>query len=93
MTDTNQNEAGVLAVLVQRLETQRLPRALEIKDRLDRGERLTDADMRFLQEILEDAKGIAPLVSKQPEVQTLASRVTSLYSEITAKALENEKAG
>ena len=46
MTDTNQNEAGVLAVLVQRLETQRLPRALEIKDRLDRGDRLTDAAVR-----------------------------------------------
>lgn len=93
MTDTNTTEAGVLAALVQRLESQRLPRALDIKDRVDRGERLSDSDLRFLQEVLDDAKSIAPMVTKHPELQTLASRVTSLYSEISTKALENEQAG
>lgn len=90
---TPQDEKGLLAVLVQRLESQRLPRALEIKEAVDRGEKLNDFDLNFLQEIMADAKNIAPMLASHPELRELASKVTTLYREITEKALENEKAG
>ncbi len=90
---TPQDEKGLLAVLVQRLESHRIPRALEIKEVVDRGEKLNEHDLRFLQEIMADAKNIAPMLASHPELRELASKVTTLYREITETALENEKAG
>ncbi len=92
MTD-KQNEAGVLSVLIQRLESQRLPRLLELKARVDKGERLSDHDLHFLQETLSDAKNAHPLIANHPELGALASKLTTLYREITETALANEKAG
>ena len=92
MTD-KQNEAGVISVLIQRLESQRLPRLLELKATVDSGERMSDHDLHFLQEVLTDAKHVAPLVANHPELAPLASKLTTLYREITETALANEKAG
>ena len=92
MTD-KQNEAGVLSVLIQRLESQRLPRLLEIKKSVDEGGRLSDYDLHFLQEVLTDAQNVAPMVANHPELGALASKLTTLYREITETALANEKAG
>ena len=64
MTD-KQNDAGVLSVLIQRLESQRLPRLLNIKSSVDNGERLSEHDLRFLQEVLADAKDVAPMIAKR----------------------------
>ena len=92
MTD-KQNEAGVLAVLIQRLENQRLPQLLELKAKVDQGECLSDRDLRFLQDALTDAKSAHPLVANHPELGALASKLVTLYREITETALANEKAG
>ncbi|MBK9326221.1 MAG: hypothetical protein IPN00_07760 [Hydrogenophilales bacterium] len=85
------NDAGLIQVLAERLETQRLPRALAIKASVDRGETLGDLDIKFLQEVLRDAGQIAPLLHAHPEWQDLAGRMMQLYKEITEKALANEK--
>lgn len=90
MNDSS-NDAGLIQVLVERLEKQRLPRALAIKQSVDRGEPLGDMDLDFLQEVLRDAGQIAPLVQAYPEWQDLAGRMMQLYKSITEKALENEK--
>ena len=86
------HDTGVIMALVERFETQRLPRALEIKGRVDKGERLSDLDIAFLEDVLADSRLIKPLVDKHPEWQALVSRAVDLYHEITQKALENEKA-
>ena len=52
----SEKEAGILAVLIERFEQQRLPRALDLKDKVDKGERLDEWDTAYLEEILEDAK-------------------------------------
>ena len=92
MTD-KQQDAGLLAVLIERLETQRLPRALELKHKVDRGETIDEFDLAFLQEVLSDAANVKPLIERHPEHQELVGKLFGLYREITEKALANERSG
>ena len=87
----SEKDAGLIEVLVQRLEQQRLPRALDLKALVDRGERLSTLDIAFLDEALQDAIEVKPYFDQHPEWQDLAGRIVHLYKEITTKALENEQ--
>lgn len=89
--DSNEKEAGILQVLAERLESQRLPRALAMKKRVDDGETLNELDIQFLKEVLNDAQRVMPFVENHPEWQSLAAGMVNLYQEITKKALENER--
>ena len=91
MTDTSK-DAGLIQVLAERLETQRLPRALDLKAKVDRGETLSEFDIEFLDDVFNDANRLGPLVERHPEWHEVATKMVSLYKEITDKALENEKA-
>jgi hypothetical protein len=48
MSDTSK-DAGLIQVLAERLETQRLPRALALKEKVDRGATLDEFDIEFLE--------------------------------------------
>lgn len=85
-------DIGLIHVLAQRLESQRLPRALSLKEAVDRGGTLTEFDIRFLEEDFQDAQRLRSLVDRHPEWQALAAKMVHLYKKITDKALENEKA-
>ncbi len=84
-------DAGTIQTLLDRLEKFRLPRALAIKQRVEDGEKLSEEDLEFLKRVLEEGRQIEPLLARHPEYQSLASRLVSLYDEITRKALENEQ--
>jgi hypothetical protein len=90
MSESSQ-DAGLAQVLLERLNTQLLPRALELKAKVDRGEVLDQYDTLFLEEELAEAVHILPTVNQHPEYQHLFGQVISLYKEITDKALENVK--
>ena len=55
MTDASK-DAGLIQVLVERLETHRLPRTLSIKEKVDGGETLDKFDIEFLEEVFKDAQ-------------------------------------
>ena len=84
-------DAGTLQVLAERMQSQRLPRAMALKDKVDRGEMLDDFDLAFLQEVVNDAAKIRPLVDAHPEWHELVSKASGLYKEIVDKALANAK--
>jgi len=86
------DDEGTIQVLLERLNQWRLPRALELKERVDQGGTLSDHDIAFLKRVLEDSAQARSLASRHPEFQPLLDKLASLYSHITKKALENEQA-
>jgi hypothetical protein len=87
------DDAATIQALLERLVQFRLPRALALKTRVDSGERMTDADVAFLKNAVEDAHNALRLVARNPQFQTLGSQIVGLYDEIIRKATENEKRG
>jgi len=85
-------EIGVLAVLAKRMVEERLPKALALKERVDRGEVLNELDLAFLEQVVTDANAIKPIVHENPQALEVASRMLQLYHEISSRALENETA-
>ena len=84
-------DAGTIQVLLQRLNDFRLPMALDLKKKVDSGERLDSYDIDFLETVLADATRAQELVSRNPEYKPLVGKLMGLYSEITTKGLENEQ--
>ena len=85
------NELGVIYALVQRFEKQRLPRLLELKVRVDKGELLSESDIRFMNQLMRDARQSKRLIDRHPEWHRFCAEVINLYEEIAEKALDNEK--
>lgn len=85
------HDDGTIQVLLDRLTNFRLPRALDLKKRVDAGALLDDSDIDFLKRVFEDAASARTLLDRHPELQSLAAQLTSLYSDIMAAALKNEQ--
>jgi hypothetical protein len=84
-------EDGVILALISRFEKQRLPRLKTLKMKVDRGEVLSDGDVKFLDTVMHDAQQSKHLIDLHPEWHSFCSYVVHLYETITEKALENEK--
>ena len=90
--NNKEKDKGIILALLERFETQRLPRMLEIKQRVDAGELLTNVDLEFLDEVNQDSSKRQPFAERNPEWQEIYAKAVHLHEQIVQKALENEKA-
>ncbi|MBL8529980.1 MAG: hypothetical protein JNL68_20085 [Burkholderiales bacterium] len=88
---SSSDDLGLVQVLLDDLEKHTLPRALEVKEKVDRGELLDDFDQIFLRHAIETATRADEVMTRHAEYQALAARVAHLYHEITTRALQNAR--
>ncbi|WP_198262935.1 hypothetical protein [sulfur-oxidizing endosymbiont of Gigantopelta aegis] len=82
----------ILEVLLERFEKHRLPRLMDIKNKVNDGEKLDAYDIAFLDEVFTDAKKNEHFSkSADDELKQIIMKVLVLCKTITDKALENEK--
>jgi hypothetical protein len=86
-----ESELALIVTTLDRLRTQRLPRALDIKKKVDAGGTLDQFDIAFLNEIFDDSSFRWAAIDTHPEFQEIVARMTHLYREITERALANEQ--
>ena len=89
--DQEEKDAGTISALMLRMTETRLPRAQRLLEKVNDGSTLSDNDIRFLKRVFNDSRSNQSLFKRNPEFIDLISRFIDLYSEIVAKALENEK--
>ncbi|MDF2181691.1 hypothetical protein [Neptuniibacter sp. CAU 1671] len=82
--------SGSAAVIVLHFEEKLLPKAFDLRDRLDQGERLNDVDIAFLNQLLGQVHNLQTLAHSEPKIQRFAAGVVSLYHELTRAALINQ---
>jgi len=90
MTEPSHDD-GVILALINRFETQRLPRLKALKEQTERGVKLSDVDIAFLDTVIHDALQSKPLIDRHQEWQAFCANVIHLCETITEKGLENEK--
>ena len=88
-----EEEAGVLQVTLDRFNNVRLPRALALKEKVDRGEKLDETEVKFLAEVAADMHTLKGFLDRHPEYEPMVVKAIGLYDEITQKAIANEQAG
>lgn len=88
--NADQAETGIIVTLLERMRTQRLPRALDLKAKVDAGGTLNDFDIQFLEEVFTDANNLKTTWERHPELVEIVSKLIHLHHEITTRALANE---
>ena len=89
--DQKEKDKGLIMVLLERFNKQRLPRALALKEKVDSGELLDDYDHKYIKELQKDSSEVMLIIERNPEYKDLAANIINLYKQIIEKDTENSK--
>lgn len=85
------NDIGIIQAILECFEKHHLPRVVEIKEKLDRGDILNEFDIEYMSEAIHDNCGLMPYLGRHPDYESLVSKVIHYYKSITDEALANER--
>lgn len=88
--EPHDSDIGVILVVLDRFERQRLPWLSDMQQKMDHGEPLNEFDIEYLSEALEDIRYFIPYMERNPEYKPLFARVIHYYKLITDRALTVE---
>lgn len=91
MNKQEKHDLGLITVLLDRYQNQRLPAALALLSKVDNGETLNELDLMFVKEVSKDICSNSTLLERHPDCKEIAGSMMSLCCEITKKGLANEK--
>ena len=89
--DQKEKDKGMIMVLLERFNKQRLPRALAMKKKVDSSELLDDYDHKYIKELQKDASQAMLIIERNPEYKELAAKIINMWNEIIEKDIENQK--
>ena len=89
--DQKEKDKGLIMVLLERFNKQRLPRALALKEKVDSCELLDDYDHKYIKELQKDSSEVMLIIERNPEYKDLAANIINLYKQIIEKDTENRK--
>jgi len=84
-------DIGLIQVLLERFNTQRLPIALAFKEKVDSGVLLDEDEHKQIYKVQEDLDHIKGLIERNPEYQDVTAKIIMLWLEIIKKDIENQK--
>jgi hypothetical protein len=84
-------QVGTWVVLMRQYTVQQLPRARELLERVENGERLGDSSIAFLKDACAQSRETLVLLERHPQYLSIFTRPVSLYAEVIALALSNER--
>ena len=84
-------DQGTLQAVAENAVKMVIPRALDLKEKLDEGETLNDYDLVFLEEALQEYVSIRHIIEEHPEWSAFATRMADLCNDIVGEAIEVEK--
>jgi len=92
---SDQKDLGIIIAVLKRFEKQRLPHIFCIREYIERGEKLKDSDIDFLNDIIYETQKMASqtnkILKKHPEFEQLEINIRALYHYIAELSLINEK--
>ncbi len=84
-------DTGIILVVLERSEKQRLPRFMGIKLKFDQGKTINEFDIEYISEAMHDARMLFPYMDRHPEYKPLIARVIHYYKLVIDDAVANEK--
>ena len=84
------DDLGVITAVLKHLEMEAIPRALAIKLEIDAGQLLSEPDLFYFEEVLDEMNKLLLVTDRHPEYQMVIEKIVTLYHQITEKALENQ---
>jgi cell shape-determining protein MreC len=82
---------ALIQVVLERFVNRRLPRILDIKKKVKKGELLNEMDISFFNKVMKDNRDNQHLIKDNEDLKNMLAKAIHLYKEITEMALENEK--
>ncbi|MEN8212802.1 MAG: hypothetical protein ABFR19_00440 [Pseudomonadota bacterium] len=90
MSESPDRDAGMLLVVVEQFRKGKLSRLMALKEQVDNGNVLNEADVEFLHKVIDDAHQTMPSTVNNAGLQEFCGHVVHLCNEIIEKAFENE---